>query len=352
MKKILLLLPFLICLSACGQFAESLVELNNYAASGVVQIVNSPIDSTPKIPEKPMEGPGSNPSQGPDEQKPMGVALGTGFLIRPNVIVTNFHVVAGDNRKYEIVGHNDMKHYTATVIAKAPDADIAILKIDQWDDFVNNVHPNILKWGDSNELQPGQAVWAIGHPYGMTWTLTDGIVGSVLRHTPDDGNYFIQTNVSINPGNSGGPLFNRGGKIIGINTEIFGSKGYIGLSIPSDYAERVVDDLLNGGTIKPGLLGIAMAPSKDEHHVIVGALMLGSNSIAAGLLPNDVILQMLTPKSDGWVDIHQPEDLQYESRLLHPGDPIELYINRDINIHMVIKFTASDPKDIKENKQG
>jgi S1-C subfamily serine protease len=91
-----------------------------------------------------------------------------------------------------------------------------------------------------------------------------------------------------------------------------------------------------------------MAPSNDQHNVIVGALMLGSNSIAAGLLPNDTILQIETPQSNGWIDIHSPTDLQYQSRLLHPGDTVKLFIRRDANSHKVITFTMADPKNLKD----
>jgi len=342
MKKILLLIPVLFCLVACNRAPDNLVALSDDAVNGVVQIINSPIDP-PKVSPS---GPDRDSDEG--EKESIGTALGSGFIIKPNVIVTNYHVVSGDNRKFEIVGHNDMKHYTASVIAKSPESDIAVLKIDQWDEFVANVHPPVLHWGDSGEIHQGQPVWALGHPYGMSWSLTDGIVSSTLRRTPD-GKYFIQTNTSINPGNSGGPLFTRDGKIIGINTEIFGDKGFIGLSIPSDYAKKVVNDLLDGGVVKQGMIGIIMKPSADQHGVAVGALMLGSNSIDAGLLPNDVLLQIKTPVTDGWVKVYQPEDMQYQTKLLHSGDLVELYVRRDSTRYLTVKFTMADPKNLKEN---
>lgn len=337
MKKILLLLPLLFCLVGCGNSADPLVDLSTYAVNGVVEIINSPA-TTPIAPS----GPDDDPSELHE-----GNAIGTGFFIKPNVIVTNYHVVAGDNRKLQVIGYNDMKLYTATIIATAPKSDLAILKIDQWDEFVDHVHPLILKWGVSADIHQGQAVWALGHPYGMTWSLTDGIVSSLQREDPNGG-FFIQTTTSINPGNSGGPLFNSNGDVVGINTEIYGTKGFVGLSIHSDYAKKVVEDLLDGGAVKNGMLGIVMSPSKDHHNIIVGSLMLGSDSIAAGLLPNDVLLAIETPRSNGWVDIHLPQDIQFQNRLLRPGDIVKVVIRRDVSVTKVITFRLSDPKNLKE----
>ena len=396
MRKLLLLLPVVLILSSCSRHNDSLVSLSSDAINGVVQIVNlpdeqptptatpsptptpspspnitpapapGPYGSDPRTtgpevrptpspsttpsptPEaKKAPGPDKDPEDGEDPSKPQGPELGTGFIIAPNLIVTNYHVIGGEKRHYVVYGHNDLKKYVGHLIAGDKDADIAIMRIDEWDDFVTAINPPILHWGSSRNLQEGQPVWAIGHPYGLTWTLTDGIVSRTLRRGPGGTtSYFVQTNTSINPGNSGGPLFNTDGAIIGINTEIVGSKGYIGLSIPSDYASKVVEDLQHGGKIKVGIIGINMAASKDQHHVAVGALFTGSNSIAAGLLPNDVILQIRTPKTNGWETIKTPEALQYETKLLSPGDIVDVYALRDGHQYLKITFQMADPNKV------
>lgn len=301
----------------------------------------APEAKKPPSPDRDPEDKGDDEDGAP---KVPGPELGTGFIIAPNLIVTNYHVVGGEKRHFIIFGHNDMKKYVGHFIAGDKAADVAIMKIDEWDDFVQTIHPTILKWGSSRDLRQGQAVWAIGHPYGLTWTLTDGIVSSLNRRAPGmDGSYYIQTNTSINPGNSGGPLFNADGEVVGINSAIFGSKGFVGLSIPSDLAKKIVEDFLDGGKIKPGMMGINMGISPDQHHVSVGQLIVGSNTIAAGVLPNDEVLQLWTPKTNGWIVVKKPEDLQFETKLLRPGDTVELYVRRDGQQYLTFKFTMADP---------
>lgn len=287
------------------------------------------------------------PTTPPKPKKPQGPDIGTGFIIAPNLIVTNYHVIEGDKRHYEIIGHNDLKHYVGHVIAGDKASDLAILKIDDWDDFVNTVHPPTLKWGDSRKLQQGQHVWAIGHPYGLTWSITSGIVSNILRHNFEDlgpNTFYMQTDASINPGNSGGPLFNDNSEIIGVNSAIYGTKGFVGLSIPSNYARKIVEDLQNGGKVKPAMIGINMAISPDKHHIAIGQLILGINSIDSGLLPNDKILQIKTLKTNGWVNINSSEELQFETKLLRPGDSISLYVLRDNNQYLTFNFNMSEIK--------
>ena len=335
MKKFLPLIPLLFCLVACGNSNDPLIALNNNAIDGVIEIINSPVDITSPHPNS------------EDEENHQGTSDGSGFIIKPNVIVTNYHVIDGDNRHLVVLGHNDLKPYKATIIAGDKNVDIAIIKLDDWDDFVKNVNPPMLKWGKSSELKQGQAVWALGHPYGLTWTLTDGIISNVLRNNPQDPNsFYIQTNTSINPGNSGGPLFNRSGEVIGINSAIYGEKGYVGLTIPSDLANKIVNDFLNGGKVRSAMLGIIMKPSSDQHHIAIKALRIGSNGIAAGLLPDDILLEIKSSESNGWVPIHSAEDLLYETKLLHIGDIVQLYTQRD-QMHMTVSFAMVDPTKLK-----
>lgn len=368
MKKIYILL-FLTglfaftSLSAYAEYANPLIKLNEEEISGVVQIVNLPdnqipgttpspgTDSDSTIPNNPNDkGTPKSPKSGDDDDDkvpPNGVGFGTGFIIEPNVIITNYHVIAGKNRHYVILGHNDLKHYASHLIIGDKDSDIAIMKIDEWDDFVNYVHPHILEWGDSRYLQQGQWVWALGHPYGLTWTLTDGIISSTLRADPEDANpninnYYIQTNTSINPGNSGGPLFDMNGKVIGINTGIVGTKGFLGLAIPSYYAQKVIGDLENGGKVRYGKLGIVLGHDDNQHYIVAKAILKGSSVIDAGLLPNDKLLEIRTSKSEGWITINSIEILQYELMLLHPGDTVELNILRDKSEHKTLTCTLAD----------
>jgi S1-C subfamily serine protease len=361
MRKILLVIPFIAMLCACsnGDFTAQ----NKQVITGVVQIVNMPDDPptpaptpTPSITPTPVPTPtpGAAPTPTPqsgqddedgDDKKPM-VGMGSGFIVAPNIIITNYHVIAGEKRHYEVHGYNDMKKYVAHLIVGDPKADIAIMKIDEWDDFNKNIHPTILNWGHSMHLLQGEKVWAIGHPYGFSWSLSAGLVSSLLRPDPEGNEYYLQTDTSINPGNSGGPLFDSEGNVIGINTAIFGTRGYLGLTIPGDYAKKIVNDLLHGGKIKQGKIGISMKPSADSHFVLVDSVAIGSNALKAGLLPNDIINAIYNPESGMKVEVKIPFQLQYQVKSLDPGAVITLYITRDLVEHKTITFALGGDETV------
>jgi serine protease Do len=341
MRKIFLILPVItVLLSSC--YSNNFIKTNEYVISGVVKIENIKDDTI--IPITPLpNGPGLAPApqSGEDDNSEAKFGLGTGFIIAPNVIVTNYHVISGNKQSYKIYGYNDMKPYIGHLIAGNKEADIAILKIDDWDDFNKFINPTILTWGNSYSLEQGEKVWAIGHPYGFAWSLSSGIISSLLRQDPNGNQYYLQTDTSINPGNSGGPLFNFNGEVVGINSAIYGNKGYLGLVIPGDYAKKVVHDLLSNGKINEGKIGIVMRPSNDLHHVIVDSILKTSNSIDAGLLPNDVINAIYNSTTGNTMQIKLPQELQFEVRTLEPGDIISLYITRDNFEHKTITFAIN-----------
>jgi len=255
--------------------------------------------------------------------------LGTGFFIDDNLIVTNAHVVAKKNN-LKIIGYRDGKAYDAKVIAADQSADIAILKLDDWDDFKKNAKPVILRWGDSRSVLVGHKVWSIGNPYGLTWTMAEGVVSSKLRQAKQDRSFYIQSTTQIYPGNSGGPLFDLNGDVIAINSAIVGKEGYFGMSIPSDYARKVVSDLNKVGRINKARIGISLSESDDKHGIKVRSIEASSTSIAAGLLPNDIIKAIRTKSTQGkFVDIFEADELISETMLLDPGDMIDLKIERD-----------------------
>lgn len=336
MIKLVLILPLLAAmLSSCN---SNFVNIDKNVETGVVLIVNEPnlvknivpyvkldpsLDSDSGIQKIPKFSPDGN-----FNKLIPGADIGSGFIINKNIIITNNHVVAGVNRNITIRGYNDMKYYKATIIARDAVADLAILKIDDWKDFDENVHPTILHWGESSDLLPGQQVWAIGNPYGFVSTLTSGIVSNSLRPDAEGQIYYVQTDASINPGNSGGPLFNKFGSVVGINTAIFGTKGYLGLSMTSDLAKKEISDMLNGGLIKNGYIGISMKPSDDQHHVMVYAIAKDTNAGKAGLLPGDIINSIYSPDSGTLVGIKEFYQLKYQIKLLDPGAEVVLYVTR------------------------
>lgn len=207
--------------------------------------------------------------QGPQQQQPQrrGQSLGSGFVIDPaGFIVTNNHVIDGAE-EIRVVFH-DNQTLTARLVGRDQRTDLAVLKVES---------PRPLpavRFGDSDRARVGDWVVAIGNPFGLGGTVTQGIVSARQRDI-NAGPYddFLQTDASINRGNSGGPLFNLAGEVIGVNTAIFsptgGSVG-IGFSIPSAIARNVVDQLRTHGRVRRGWLGVQIQSVTDELAESVG----------------------------------------------------------------------------------
>ncbi len=232
----------------------------------------------------------------PREETLVQNSLGSGVIVtNEGHIITNSHVVTdreGNQVDQIEVQLSDGQTKKARLVGADSEVDLAVLKIDD-----PSVKP--LKLADSDTVQPGDFVLAIGNPFGFEETVTDGIISSKGRPTRTD--FFgdlIQTNAAINPGNSGGPLINLRGEVIGINTAIAsttgGSQG-IGFAIPSNTVRTALESLLKQGRIIRGYLGIqsraiqADETSLDTDGVTVAEVMPGSPAAQAGVQPGDVI---------------------------------------------------------------
>ena len=193
---------------------------------------------------------------------------GSGFIIdKDGHIMTNYHVIA-DARTVKVTLHNGKEH-PATVIGTDRAHDLAVIQIK-----ASNLTPMVL--GDSRHLQVGQKVYAIGNPFGLSGTLTSGIVSSIRSVQEPDGlkiDEAIQTDAAINPGNSGGPLLNWHGEVIGINTMIASNVGQsagIGFAIPINTAKAVLNDLLTLGRVRRPALGVRTIPITPERAEQIG----------------------------------------------------------------------------------
>lgn len=205
--------------------------------------------------------------QGPQAPQRRGQSLGSGFVIDPaGFIVTNNHVIDGAE-EIRVVFH-DNQTLTAKLVGRDQRTDLAVLKVESPRPLA------AVRFGDSDRARVGDWVVAIGNPFGLGGTVTQGIVSARQRDI-NAGPYddFIQTDASINRGNSGGPLFNLAGEVIGVNTAIFsptgGSVG-IGFSIPSAIARNVVDQLRTHGRVRRGWLGVNIQSVTDELAESVG----------------------------------------------------------------------------------
>src|SRR5579859_749711 len=216
---------------------------------------------------------------------------GSGFIIDADGhILTNYHVIAGA-RQVEVTLSNKKK-YPAQVIGSDRQKDLAILQIN-----AKNLTPATL--GDSKSLEVGQKVYAIGNPFGLSGTMTRGIISSIRSVRGPEGNGIdeaIQTDAAINPGNSGGPLLNWHGDVIGINTMIASSVGQsagIGFAIPINTAKAVLNDLVTLGSVRRPVLGVRTIPIGPEladqmglpsdYGLLVVSVVPGSSADRAGL---------------------------------------------------------------------
>jgi len=241
--------------------------------------------------------------QAPDRQRRI-VGQGSGFIISSDgYILTNSHVV-GDADKMT-VKLEDGREFDAKIIGADKPSEVAVIKIEADDDLP------VLDLGDSDALEVGEWVVAVGNPFGLSHTVTAGIVSAKGRSSVGIADYenFIQTDAAINPGNSGGPLVNLDGKVIGMNTAILSqSGGYIGIgfAIPINLAKAIKDQLIKTGKVIRGRLGIMiqdltpdLAKSFDldaNQGILIAQVLEDSPAESAGLKQGDVIIEFAGKK--------------------------------------------------------
>lgn len=278
----------------------------------------------------------------PHMQKRRITNLGSGVIAtKDGYILTNNHVIEG--AEDILVKLADGKEYKGRVIGTDPRTDISIIKIDE-----KNL-PTI-PWGDSDKLRVGEIVLAIGNPYGLSQTITMGVVSALGRSGIGISDYedFIQTDAAINPGNSGGALVNIKGELVGINTAIFStSGGYqgIGFAIPSNMVKNVMDSIINQGRVVRGWLGVNIQPLtqalakqfgiKDETGVLLVDVVEGSPAEKGGLRRGDIIVEYDKKK------IENPFQFRSLVASTKPGKTVEIKIIRDSN-PMTIKVTIEE----------
>ena len=233
------------------------------------------------------------------QQRRESVSFGSGFILKSNYILTNFHVV--EDATEVVVSLSDRREYKAEVVGVDPLSDLAVLEVDGKDLPAVNV-------GNSDKLNVGDWVIAIGSPFSFDFSVTAGIVSAKGRSIQNNniGNYvpFLQTDVAINPGNSGGPLFNLDGDVVGINSQIYSrSGGYQGLAfaIPINVALDVADQIINSGEVSRGYLGVRMSEVDSDladalgmnkpYGALINDVEEGESADNAGLVPGDVIIE-------------------------------------------------------------
>jgi serine protease Do len=290
----------------------------------------------PSMREGPFGEPFSDPFEfffrrSPRRRSPqLRTAQGSGFIISPDgYILTNNHMV--EKAEKIDIELTDGRKFTAKIIGADSDSDVAVVKIDASD-------LPYLELADSDALEVGEWVLAIGNPLGLSHTVTAGIVSAKGRSGFGlaDFENFIQTDAAINFGNSGGPLINLDGKVVGINTAIAGSSGNIGIgfAIPINMAKHAYEQLVKGGKVERGYLGVGiidltdeMAPffglKKNAKGALIFEVIEDSAADKAGLKHNDVVIEL------NGEPVESRDAFRNQVAMLKPGSRISLVVWRD-----------------------
>ena len=304
--KSFLIIIFTSSVSLYAQLPDNISELVDQSAPAVVNIT-----AKKEISQRSSFGYGGIPDEMLErfgiprdfrempQQRRESVSFGSGFILKNNYILTNFHVV--EDATDVVVSLSDRREFKAEVVGVDPLSDLAVLEVDGKDLPAVNV-------GNSDKLNVGDWVIAIGSPFSFDFSVTAGIVSAKGRSIQNNniGNYvpFLQTDVAINPGNSGGPLFNLDGDVVGINSQIYSrSGGYQGLAfaIPINVAMDVADQIINNGEVSRGYLGVRMSEVDSDladalgmnkpYGALINDVEEGESADNAGLVPGDVIIE-------------------------------------------------------------
>lgn len=226
------------------------------------------------------------------------IGQGTGFFVGKNLILTNHHVIEKGTQDEYIVQIYTFKYkwYKARVIAADEKTDLAILEITNPDENSDAVEP--LKFADVDSWTLGEKLFAIGHPHGLYWTVTEGVLSHPHRRIATPWQWLIQTDTSVNPGNSGGPLFNMRGEVVGVNVLLLGRTeegnpvdSGLNFAVRSDLAEHVAEELRVHKRVRRPRIGMSVRNRQgmDDLGIIVDELSEDSPAQRSELLPEDII---------------------------------------------------------------
>ncbi|MCL4536461.1 MAG: DegQ family serine endoprotease [Nitrospirae bacterium] len=324
------------------KFGEAMSRVAERVKPAVVNISTTRTVKAPRLPflDDPMFRRFFGDPHTPQKRKVTN--LGSGVIAAPDgYILTNNHVI--DGAEDILVKLADGREYKGRPIGMDSRTDIAIIKI-------NETNLPTVPWGDSDKLRVGEVVLAIGNPYGLSQTITMGIISALGRSGIGITDYedFIQTDAAINPGNSGGALVNIKGELIGINTAIFSvTGGYqgIGFAIPSSMVKNVMDSIINQGRVVRGWLGVQIQPLtpelakqlglKDESGVLLVDVVEGGPAEKGGLKRYDVIVEYDGKKTDN------PFHFKNMVASTKPGKAVEIKIIRNGNL-LTAKVTIGE----------
>lgn len=254
---------------------------------------------------------------------------GSGFILEDNMIITNHHVIDG-NGKLHVYSPNSRKKYEAKVVYEDNIADIAILRLLDWELFEKEQKPANLKLGDSDETVEGEKVVVIGNPWGLTWTVSEGIVSGKNRRAGPNPKYLDQVDAKIFQGNSGGPIFNDHGEVVCVSEMIVsGEGGSYGFCIPSNLVKKIIHDFNVYKEVRWRVINVGIGLTDDGSGVILESVEPDGAGGKAGLKEGDKVLTIFTEDNKTGKKISTPDDLITQLATLHGDDEtIRLAIDR------------------------
>lgn len=294
-------------------------------------------------------------------EAPQRMGIGSGVIVSEDgYIITNNHVI--DNSDKILITLNDKKEYEAKVVGTDPNTDIALLKVEA-------TGLPYLEYANSDDVELGEWVLAVGNPYNLTSTVTAGIISAKARELGLSRNRmslesFLQTDAAVNPGNSGGALVNAKGELIGINTAIespTGSYSGYAFAVPSNIARKVIGDLKDFGTVQRAMLGISM-PSEELSPAVAKKLGIEETSgiyvfeaipngaaDKAGMKKGDVI------KAINGIEVKNRPEFQGQLAKYHPGATVKVTVSRGgklKELDVVLQNTYGDVSLVDKNYTG
>lgn len=356
---------FSLTLVACTLSAQQPVDFTNVAESTINGVVSIKSYATPSYGYGSYDpfsdpffeyffGPQNRRKQQQQQQEMQPLGLGSGVIISADgYVVTNNHVIEGAE-KLEVT-LNDNTTYNATIVGTDANTDLALIKIE-----AENLH--VIPIGNSDNLKVGEWVLAVGNPYGLTSTVTAGIVSAKARNISKISQTrtmgiesFIQTDAAINSGNSGGALVNLKGELVGINTAIFSRTGsYVGygFAIPTTIVEKVINDIKEYGMVQRAMLGISFAEltpklAKEKEitavnqGIYIASIEERSAAMEAGLKVGDVIIAI------NGTPTRSTAEMQEQMNKFRPGDKVAIkYIrdNKEYSVSVTLRNSQGNTK--------
>ena len=281
----------------------------------------------------------SDPNKEPqlNKQKTTIAGSGTCFIIlykKQKYLITNEHVInsatSDPSISLYVTFKGDLKQYVGKLVGVDKLSDLAVLKMVTTQGQHKIQSLPALHFTDSSKVEQGEEVFAIGHPIGQRWTITQGIVSAINRRLSNTWQEVIQSDVSINKGNSGGPLLNEKGQVIGVNSFILspgGGAGSVGInfSVTSNQTVYIIKHLIENGSIRRGKLGLAFNIDKEHGVIVIERLESGGPMEVAGFKKGDVLQKINN------VTINKPEDVGVSMDHVKPEQEVDIQVVRLMN---------------------